>query len=166
MQLQGMIVIAAVAAIGLTGCRVQSELGKECTLVSRDPPDTDTSDGVRSIPLTEAEIAANKDFISFGATDCEDFTCVRDQSDEPGAVPEAEAKGFCSGSCLTNNPDSCLTGNDEVDNGPNPFVCRQLLLDEETLAAIRAADPERYRRIFGDAQTAYYCARQLEQTQQ
>ncbi len=167
MQLQqGLIVVAAVAAIGMTGCRVNTGLGNECTLVRRDPTDTDTSDGVRSIPLTEAEIGAGKDFISFGATDCEDFTCVRDQSDEPGAVPAAEARGFCSRSCLQNDPGSCLTGNDDIDNGPNPFVCRQLLLDEETLAAIRAADPDRYQAIFGDAQTAYYCARQLAETSQ
>lgn len=157
-----MVAAATAMAVAFTGCANTTELGNECTMVRRDPSDTDESDGIRSIPLKESEIAANKDFISFGATDCEDLICVRDASDPKGADENANAVGFCTMPCLHTNPDSCLTGNADIDEGDNPFVCRQLLLDDDTLATLRADNPELYRRYFGTAESTYFCARKAQ----
>jgi hypothetical protein len=165
MRVQQGFVLVAAAAMALTGCSTTTPLGDECTMVRRDPADTDTSDGIRSIPLKEREITANKDFISFGATDCEDLTCVRDASDPKGPVDEADAVGFCTRPCLHTNPQSCLTGNDKIDKGDNPFVCRPLLLDEDTLATLRAENPDQYRQYFGDTQSPYFCARKVQPAQ-
>ncbi len=163
-----LVALGIFGVLGGSGCTNTTELGNDCTMVRRDPTDTDDSDGIRSVPMKESEIGAFKDFISFGATDCEDLICVRDRSDPKGADPTANAQGFCTRTCIPGRADTCLTGNEDIDEGPDPFECRQLLLDDDTLATLRTEQPDLYRRFFGTAETTYFCARRADpsQTQQ
>lgn len=151
--LLGAVVAAGSLALVLSGCPSSTDLGQPCVLVRKDP-----NDPSRSIPLKEREIVVGKDFISFGAVECEDLVCVRDARAEKGP-DEAEAQGFCSKPCVQTNQATCNTGNRSVDEGPDAYACRALILDEQTLAAIRTADPERYQQYFGDTQSPYFCAK-------
>lgn len=148
----GAAVAAMVALVAAAGCQSPTDVGTECVLVRKDP-----NDPSKSVPLKEKDIVAGKDFISFGAVECEDLVCVRDSSVQKGP-DEAEAKGFCSKPCLATNEATCRTGNSSIDDGPNAFACRALILDEQTLAAIRQANPEQYKQYFGDTQSPYFCA--------
>lgn len=151
------VVSAVAVGVLLSGCKAQTDLGKPCILVKKDPNDTDPSNGIQSIPIKESEITPGKDFVSFGATDCEDLVCVRD-ANTPAGDPNADATGFCSRSCVQTIPDSCDTGDDTIDKAKT-YTCRSLILDEETLAAIKQNDPEKYRKYFGDTQSPYFCAK-------
>jgi len=151
--------VMGLAALAGAGCTQINDVGNPCVLVRKDPTDTDPSDGIRSIPIKESEIQGGKDFISFGATECEDLVCVRDANAEPNPNPDADATGFCSKPCLQTSADSCKTGRSDIDEGDQPFTCRPLLLDEGTLASIRQADPAKYEQYFGDTVSPYFCAR-------
>ena len=85
----------------------------------------------------------SRDIVSFGGVDCSTRICVRDTAYVQPAG-EGAALGYCSMPC-----GAC----------PQGMTCRPLLLDEQTLAAIKAADPERYRRLFGETTTPYFCIR-------
>jgi hypothetical protein len=148
------------AAFGLlwSACPNPTDLGKECVLIRKDPADTDPSDGTNSIEIREGEITPGKDFISFGATECDDLICVRDANAAPGTDPNAIAKGVCSRPCVATSATSCETGDRSVDEDESRrFTCRSLLLDADTLAAIKEADPEKYQRYFGNAQSPDFC---------
>ena len=116
------------------------DLDRSCTLVRAGP-----DGGAEAVLNTDPEIAygANQDIISFGGTDCSTRICVRDAQFRQ-AAGDGPALGYCSMAC-----------------GPCPegMTCRALLLDEQTLRALKAADPERYRAVFGEATRPYFCAR-------
>lgn len=150
-------------AVAASGCKAKTDLGTQCTLVRKDPSDTDPSDGTRSIPIKEKDLPpvsadSPRDYVSFGATECEDLVCVRN-SGTPAGDPEADATGFCSRSCLQTNPASCETGDEQLDTSANAYVCRSLILDETTLAAIKQNNPTMYEQYFGTTQSPYFCAR-------
>ena len=128
--------------LAVSGCFVPaSDIGLTCTLVKSGP-----DGGAVPIGSHEPEIAfaANKDIISFGGTDCSTRVCVRDAryQTERG---DPLARGYCSSTC-----GRC----------PSGMSCRALLLDEETLMRLQAADPERYKALFGEATRPYFCARE------
>ena len=88
---------------------------------------------------------ANLDILSFGATECSTKICVRDATFMDSSTDsDAFAQGYCSAAC-----GPCGAG----------LTCRALLLDEQTLAALKKADPERYKAVFGEATMANFCAR-------
>ncbi|HYX92836.1 MAG TPA: adventurous gliding motility lipoprotein CglC [Myxococcaceae bacterium] len=159
-------VCAAVLVFVTTGCS-NTVIGQPCVLVKKDPTDTDPSDGTRSIPIKWNDILnqQQKDFISFGATECEDLVCVLSTNNWPANPdPNAAASGECSTACP--GPDaagSCLTGTG-VDNSPNAFTCRALVLDADTLASFKQSDPVLYQKYFGNTQSPYFCARPLPAT--
>ncbi|MBX5482520.1 MAG: adventurous gliding motility lipoprotein CglC [Myxococcaceae bacterium] len=155
-MLAGALIALGLAVAG-SGCKAKTDLGQPCILVRKDPSDTDPSDGIRSIDILEDEVTPGKDFVSFGSTECDDLVCVRDASDPPGEKG-TPAQGFCTRPCVQASETSCLTGDDQVDR-ETPFTCRSLLLDEDTLASIKQADPQTYQRYFGDTQSPYFCAR-------
>jgi hypothetical protein len=126
--------------LAATGCfQPVLDASQPCVLVRAGP-----DGGAEPIPNDDPAIAysANRDIISFGGTDCPTRICVRDATFryQPGSGP---AVGYCSLSCGT-----CPAG----------MTCRALL-DEETLKALKVADPERYRKLFGDAEPPSFCAR-------
>lgn len=145
------VLISLAFAMTGVGCTPQSDLGTPCVL-KRRAPDGGTAD------ILEREVTAGKDFVSFGAIECEDLVCVRDANTSGTGNPDQAASGFCSRPCVQ-TATSCRTGNNSIDDGPEPYACRPLLLDEDTLARIRQNDPEKYERYFGDTQSPYFCAK-------
>lgn len=146
------VLISLAFAIATTGCKPQTDTGTPCVL-KRRLPDGGTGD------ILEKEVTAGKDFVSFGAIECEDLVCVRDANTAGGTNPEGPASGFCSRPCVETSATSCDTGNNAIDDGPDRFACRPLLLDTETLARLRQNDPEKYQRYFGDTQSPFFCAK-------
>jgi hypothetical protein len=146
--------------LAVVGCKASNQLGEECALVKRDP---NVDGGRLYVRNGELKVAAMKDFISFGSTDCEDLICVRDADYAPpdgGALqPNETAKGYCSKSCI--NESSCSSP--ELDGNPQRRLkCRPLLLDAETLRALcNGSDRDRARckTAFGSTTGSDYCAR-------
>lgn len=141
-----------------TGCEA-TDANTPCTLVRGNP------DGGRAIELLNSDPiiknSANKDFISFGSVECEDQVCVRDSSFKSDAGDTGPyAKGYCSHSCVANSSIGCPSYSGALDNDLNTrLTCRALVLDEATLAALKAKDPVGYARYFGMTMSPYFCAR-------
>jgi hypothetical protein len=136
-------------------CRVATDLGRTCNLVKKNP-----DGGTGSVPILESDLpGGNKDFISFGATECEDLVCVRDANVPRSGVANAPALGYCSRPCVPGVSNGCPAANSDDDKDPSKkLLCRALLLDELTLAAICTNDPSTCQRI-GDTRSPYFCAR-------
>jgi hypothetical protein len=160
MSIRWVLLAGALSGVLFTGCSSTSDLGTTCTLVKKNP--NEANDGIKSIPIMESEIVAGRDYISFGSTECEEFVCVRDAS-TPKSDATGPATGVCTRSCIVTDSSSCKTGKSEVDKGSNPYTCRALLLDPDTLAAIKASDPATYAQTFGDNLSPYFCAHPLPQ---
>lgn len=153
------------ATLMLGGCAVSSEIGKECTLVRKATAEEEQLHGRKFMAILESEVAPRQDFISFGSIECEDLVCVRDEDfpravDENGEViPTAEAKGYCSKACVEGSNACEVTDTSGVQPDlPGRMTCRALLLDQETLEALRASDEDFYRRTFGENNSPYFCA--------
>jgi hypothetical protein len=154
------IFLALAICVG-TACTVTTDLGVPCTLVKKDPADTT---GKQSLPMLESEVTAGKDFISFGAVECEDLVCVRDSSYAPPAgttpAPTDQAKGYCSRPCLQTSTTGCPAKDSADDSNPlKRLSCRPLILDEATLNFICQSDAVTCKKYFGDTKSPYFCAR-------
>lgn len=157
------LVSLGLSGVGLAGCTEQRDLGTRCILIRRGAEGGSSRQDILNRELTNP----SEEFVSFGVTDCEDLVCVRDADFEPqNTAPDAPAEGYCSAPCTpqtSSGPlatDPCATGRSEIDDDPaQRFTCRQMLMDEETLAAIKAEDEATYRRYFGGTETPYFCAR-------
>ncbi|MBX7099546.1 MAG: adventurous gliding motility lipoprotein CglC [Myxococcaceae bacterium] len=141
-----------------TGCPAKTDLGRECTLVKKLP-----DGGVTPILEGDIKEGANKDFISLGSVECEDFVCVRDADfPRPGLDggmfdPNAVAHGYCSRPCIKGN--NCPAENSADNDDPKKrLTCRSLLLDSDTLQAICAKTPEKCT-AFGNTTSPDFCAR-------
>ena len=149
-------VVSFIALISLEGCRVATDLGRPCTLVKKNP-----DGGSGSVGILESDLPPNKDFISFGATECEDLVCVRDAAVPRSGIPNATATGYCSRACVPNVTNGCPASNPDDDKDPNKKLsCRALLLDEQTLGAICSTRPDACQSI-GDTRSPYFCARAI-----
>jgi hypothetical protein len=139
-------------------CRVATDLGLPCQLVKKNP-----DGGTTSVPILESDLpGGNKDFISFGATECEDLVCVRDANVPRTGVPGAAAMGYCSRACVPNVSGACPAANKSDDSNPDKrLTCRALLLDEATLGAICTNDPSTCQKL-GDTRSPYFCARGVD----
>lgn len=121
-------------AVLTVACKPSTGLNTRCQLPRK-------SDGGTSY-LTEGQVQestqANKDFIAFGAVDCEDFVCVRDSSFPKGSDLSAPAEGYCSRDCLdeTSKCESDTSVSTLDKNPATAMRCRALLLDKESLAAL------------------------------
>jgi hypothetical protein len=145
--------VALAGAVG--GCKSENSLGGDCVLVKRGP------DGGSAVQIRESEINAGlqKDFVSFGSIECEDFVCTRDPA-FPRDGGSGAAHGYCSKPCANN--DACKTGDDAIDKNPKTkLVCRALLLDEATLGQICQTNPADCQTYFGGTSSPFFCARQL-----
>jgi hypothetical protein len=156
MPLRLLVLISLVLLVFLEGCRSATDLGRDCTLVKANP-----DGGTASLPIFESELpdGGTKDFISFGATECEDLVCVRDANVPKSGVAGARAAGYCSRPCVPNASTGCPAANPDDDKNPSrKLTCRALLLDEQTLADICTTDPGRCQQIAG-TRSPYFCAR-------
>jgi len=106
----------------LSGCTIIDPTTRDCILSRRC-----TDGGV--CPLTEAEAQAMTDrgidLLSFGSTDCDDLTCVRDASFPKGVDATRPALGYCSRACSEGS--SCATSLDK--NLATDLRCRALHLE-------------------------------------
>lgn len=154
------------ASLGLAGLLIIALLGSAC------PPSTDrgrtckmpkrTDAGVTDI--TEREVRARtgtganatRDFLAFGSLDCDGLLCVRDATFISDAGEDSPAEGYCSNAC---DPGAaCPSFDPKLDErGDTRLNCRALLLDEQTLEAIRQ-DPAA-SGLINNIRTPYFCAR-------
>ncbi|HZI08822.1 MAG TPA: adventurous gliding motility lipoprotein CglC [Myxococcus sp.] len=153
------------ATLLLGGCAVSSEIGKPCTLVRKATADEEQQFGRKFMPILEHEVAPRQDFISFGSIECEDLVCVRDEdfpralNDDGSVNGNAEARGYCSKACVEDSSACEVTDTSGVQEDlPGRMACRALLLDQDTLEALRASDEDFYRRTFGENNSPYFCA--------
>lgn len=164
MSLRAALLVSTALLLG--GCSVSSEIGKSCKLVRKATPEELAAGSEKTVDLLEGEIADQQDFISFGSPLCEDLICVRDQDFPRARNPDgtlavdAVAFGYCSKPCVSGAANACKVSDtsDVEPNLPGRMSCRSLLLDEETLNALRAADEAFYRNTFGVNDSPYFCA--------
>ncbi|WP_050725640.1 adventurous gliding motility lipoprotein CglC [Vulgatibacter incomptus] len=91
-----------------------------------------------------------KDYISFGAAECDNLTCVRSRG-EPDLASETEPSGYCSGECI--NDQDCASENGK-------FSCRALVFDDEFLHYLAdTLSPEEYNRYLGRLENSKFCTR-------
>jgi hypothetical protein len=153
------------------GSCAQTDIGAPCD-VPLSAPDTNlpgcTADAK---PSEEPQCfhpdlsSRDKDFVAFGATDCDNLVCVRSRCSLPADAPDREAAcakalptasptGICSAECITN--DDCRTG----EGLTGTYACRSLVLDQKFLEDLRQnLSPQEYEKYFGRIQSAKYCAR-------
>ena len=134
-----------------------SDLNKRCTLVKGDGKGGPPIPILKSDPIIKN--SANKDFLSFGAAQCENYVCVRDSSFPPEIDDGGYAEGYCSRDCVVNSSIGCGSYDGSLDKGDTKLSCRALILDEATLAAVKAADPQKYQQVFGMTTSPFFCAR-------
>jgi hypothetical protein len=153
------------AALLLGGCEVSSQIGKPCNLVRKATPEEKEQLGQDTVAILEKEIAPNQDFISFGSVQCEDLICVRDAAfpratNEDGTINQnAPAQGYCSKECVEGSSACEVKDTSDVQKDlPGRMSCRALLLDQDTLEALRSADEAFYRRTFGENNSPFFCA--------
>jgi hypothetical protein len=159
----GLLACLSLGLLLSAGSCVESDVGAPCNLqkvqLDRGLPgcqdatqeDIDSRPGCFHPTLADLAAGGDKEYVSFGAAECDNLTCVRSRGQ---AVPEKEGEptGYCSGECITN--DDCAGS----DNGR--FVCRELFLDEAFLGQLREnLSDEEYSRFFGRIQNTKFCAR-------
>lgn len=141
-----------VAALGVfaIACKPATDLNQPCKLVKRNP------DGGRPLEIVEREVrnvqGADKDFISFGSVECEDFVCVRDAIYGSDAGAEEAATGYCSRQCAQGT--ACPSYSEDLDKGPTALRCRALLLSPEVLDELSRKDGG-----FPGIRDPFFCAR-------
>lgn len=159
-----MAIAVLLSTQALTACQVDSGLNKPCVLVKRDPADP-TGNTRKVLTWGEIKAQANKDYISFGATECDDLTCVRDATFGSGdggtELKDTDpAPGYCTRPCIENSTVGCPSSDSSLDkNYKTAMSCRALLLDANTLETLKAADPVRYQQTFGETTSPFFCAR-------
>ncbi|MCE9666727.1 adventurous gliding motility lipoprotein CglC [Myxococcus stipitatus] len=161
--------ILSSTALLVSGCQVSSEIGKPCALVRKATQQELDQGSNKTVEMLEKEVTSKQDVVSFGAVHCEDLICIRDAAypralGEDGQVDgDAVAWGYCSKPCVEGTDSACdVKDTDDVQADlPGRMACRPLLLDQDTLDAIRAADEGFYRRIFGENNSPFFCAGKL-----
>lgn len=126
-----------------TACSDSNDLGVSCKLQKKDANNN-------LIDITEKEareaLAGSdkgdkgstllRDLVALGIPECEDLVCVRDAGFDPGSVADtAAARGYCSMEC-TSEGSAC-----KASGSKDKYVCRQLMLDPETLERACESNP-------------------------
>jgi hypothetical protein len=161
-MLRHLLLGAVLLSTALAACTASTELGKACNLVKALP-----DGGVTAVVI--GDLSAGKDFVSFGATECEDLVCVVDQASVSQQLSEAQrdagsslsspATGYCSKACVQGNNATCTPQyNDQQDIPGLAMTCRELVLDPEIIAEI-CKDPVLCQEFFGSNRTSFFCAR-------
>jgi hypothetical protein len=153
-RLSRLVLFASLAAMACT----QTDLNTPCVLVRGGP------DGGAPIALLKSDDiiknSANKDFISFGSTECEDQVCVRDSAYVDSMPMKPEAYGYCSTYCAEGSTNTCTSQDGNLDRVPTTKLsCRALLLDSATLTALKMTNPDYYAMVFGMTTSPFFCAR-------
>jgi hypothetical protein len=157
------LLIVVAVALSMMACKADTDLGKPgCHLLKALPDGGATN-------VIVAELSAGKDFLSFGAVECEDLICVLDvdgvaqvlaqATADKGASLGDPATGYCSHSCAQGNTTGCTPQYQDLQNDPSMIMaCRALVLDNDTIAEI-CKDPVKCQEYFNNSRSAYFCAR-------
>jgi len=154
--------IPLLALLALLGCQDSTDLGKgPCHLVKQGP------DG-GPVDVMVSELTLNKDFLSFGAVECEDLVCVLDKQGVSAVLAQAvsnpavlsnPALGYCSRACVQGSSTTCTPQFDDQQNDPAlAMSCQQLVLDQATIAAI-CQNPAKCAAYFDNNRSPFFCAR-------
>jgi len=160
----GLLALASCLGFFLTaGSCVETDVGAPCNLaqnltlrVSAECPEGTKPEEKpacfdRRPSLSDLAAGGDKEYVSFGAAECDNLTCVRSRG-EPLPATEEAPNGYCSGECITDA--DCASDSD------GKFVCRELFLDQEFLSDLRESlSDEEYARYFGRIQNTKFCAR-------
>jgi hypothetical protein len=156
------LLLGAVLLCGaLAACTANTELGMPCNMVKAL-----ADGGVGNVVV--GDLSAGKDFVSFGATECEDLVCVVDQASASSQLSDAQrdagsldapAKGYCSRACVQGNNSTCTPQWEDLQSVPGlAMTCRELVLDPKIIAEI-CQDPVKCQEFFGSNRTSFFCAR-------
>jgi len=140
-----------------------TDLGAPCNMVKA------LSDGgVTNVVV--GDLSAGKDFISFGATECDDLICVVDHTSaslqlsqaqrDAGTSFQSPAVGYCSLACVQGNNSTCSPQYNDDQNIPGlSMTCQELVLDPNLIRAICQSDPMSCQQYFGTNRGSFFCAR-------
>jgi hypothetical protein len=156
MSLRHAILLSAAVLLG--GCEVTTELGRPCFLVRAATEAELKAGSTRAVRMKERDLTAGQDFISFGSAECDDLICVRDSAYVGSTDPNEDAQGYCSRDCVQGGSACTVTDTEVPAALRERMSCRALLMDNDALARLKAADPETYRKTFGENDSAYFCA--------
>jgi hypothetical protein len=156
------LLIVVAVALSMMACKADTDLGKPgCHLLKALPDGGATN-------VIVAELSAGKDFLSFGAVECEDLICVLDVDGVAQVLAQATANpsvlgdpaiGYCSHSCAQGNTTGCTPQYQDLQNDPSMLMaCRALVLDNDTIAEI-CKDPVKCQEYFNNSRSAFFCAR-------
>jgi hypothetical protein len=104
-------VVALCSAVAFAACRPTDE-GIPCALLKT------LGDGGVAL-LSEGEVPAGSDVISFGVPECAEGVCLRDANFVRQAEPQTAALGYCSRRCSVQ--EGCHSN-----SAPRPLVCREV----------------------------------------
>ena len=160
-MLRHLLVGAVLLCGALAACTSSTELGKPCNMVKA------VDGGVA--PVVVGDLSAGKDFVSFGAVECDDLVCVVDQVSVSQQLSEAQrdagtslaspAIGYCSRACVQGNDSTCTPQYNDEQNIPGlAMTCRELVLDPSIIAEI-CKDPVKCQEFFGSNRSSFFCAR-------
>ena len=150
--------------VTLFACTSNTDLGAPCNMVKA----VDGGSGVALV--TVGDLSAGKDFVSFGATECNDLVCVVDQASaseqlsqaqrDAGTSLDSPAIGYCSTACVQGNNSTCTPQYNDLQNVPgDAMTCRELVLDQALINAICQANPVDCQKYFGTNRASFFCAR-------
>jgi len=157
-----LLLVAAAITLTMMACKADTDLGKPgCHLLKAGP------DG-GAVDVIVAELSAGKDFLSFGAVECEDLICVLDQDAVGALLAQATAnpavlsdpaRGYCSHACAQGSTSGCTPQFQDLQQDPSLIMsCRALVLDNDTIAEI-CKDPVKCQEYFNNSRSAFFCAR-------
>ena len=140
-----------------------TDLGAPCNMVKALP-----DGGVTDVVV--GDLSAGKDFISFGATECDDLICVVDHGSaslqlsqaqrDAGTSLDSAAVGYCSAACVQGNNSTCSPQANDQQNIPGlAMTCQELVLDQALINAICQSDPVSCQEYFGSNRGSFFCAR-------
>jgi hypothetical protein len=146
----------------LFACTANTDLGEACNMVK-----SLTDGGVTFVVV--GDLSAGKDFVSFGATECNDLICVVDQASaslqlsqaqrDAGTSLQSPAIGYCSTACVQGSNSTCTPQFDNDQNVPGlNMSCRELVLDPSLITSI-CQDPVACQEFFGSNRSSFFCAR-------
>jgi hypothetical protein len=150
--------------VTLFACTSNTDLGAPCNMVKA----VDGGSGVALV--TVGDLSAGKDFVSFGATECNDLICVVDQGSaseqlsqaqrDAGSSLDSPAIGYCSTACVQGNNSTCTPQYNDLQDVPgDAMTCRELVLDPALINAICQANPVDCQNYFGSNRASFFCAR-------
>jgi hypothetical protein len=97
----------------------KNDLNTPCRLAKANP------DGGVPLAIKESELrnaTVKKEFVSFGASECEELVCVRDSLFTSDAGDDSSAMGYCSRPCVDSS--ACLSSDAKLNTGTSALSCR------------------------------------------